>query len=64
MNLDGVKFLGTVERSKEMFSFKVETEMDPEDLMIEIEEMECGVEISAEDIAEDGSWILFSAERR
>ena len=63
-NFKDATLLGTVERSKEMFSFKVETELDPEDLMVEIEDMECDVEISAEDIAEDGSWILFSAKRR
>ena len=65
MNLEGVKFLGTVGRSKEMYEFKIETDMDVEDLMVSVEEMNCsGVEITAEDVADDGSWILFSARRR
>ncbi len=62
--LSDVKFLGTVSRSRDMYAFKVETEMDPDDLMDIVEGMECrGINIEAEDIAEDGSWILFSARK-
>ncbi len=61
MKLSGVKFLGTVSRGKDMYAFKVETEMDPDELIETIEGMDCrGITMEAEDIADDGSWILFS----
>ena len=64
MKLSDVKFLGTVSRGKDMYAFKIESEMDPDELMELIEEMDCrGISIEAEDIADDGSWILFSASK-